>query len=64
MAILSWNIAGIRASLKRDDFEFLKNSNYDIVCIQETKATTEQGEKSLPEYIKHLYKPKKNRNRY
>ena len=26
MAILSWNIAGIRASLKRDDFEFLKTS--------------------------------------
>ena len=55
MDILSWNIAGIRASLKRDDFEFLKTSSYDVVCIQETKATTEQGEKALPEYIKHLY---------
>ena len=55
MNMLSWNIAGIRASLKRDDFEFLKTSNYDIVCIQETKATTEQGEKALPSYIKELY---------
>ena len=56
MDILSWNIAGIRASLKRDDFEFLKTSSYDVVCIQETKATPEQGEKALPEYIKHLFR--------
>ncbi len=47
MKILCWNIAGIRASLKRRDFDFLLNSEYDVICIQETKATREQGEKAL-----------------
>jgi exodeoxyribonuclease III len=56
MKIICWNIAGIRASLKRNDFEFLINNEYDIVCIQESKCTQEQGEKALPEYIKNKYK--------
>ena len=55
MKILCWNIAGIRASLKRGDFDFLLNSDYDVVCIQETKATHEQGEKALSESLKEKY---------
>ena len=54
MKILSWNIAGIRASLKRNDFDFLKQDDYDIVCIQETKATIEEAEKVLPDWIKEM----------
>ena len=56
MKTLSWNIAGIRASLKRNDFDFLKLDDYEIVCIQETKATVEEAEKVLPEWIKEMYK--------
>ena len=52
MKILCWNIAGIRASLKRGDFDFLIDSDYDVICIQETKATHEQGEKALSESLK------------
>ena len=33
MKILCWNIAGIRASLKRNDFDFLLDSDYNIICI-------------------------------
>ncbi len=55
MKILCWNIAGIRASLKRGDFDFLLNTNYNIVCIQETKATHEQGEKALSDELKQKY---------
>ena len=55
MKILCWNIAGIRASLKRGDFDFLLNSDYDVICIQETKATHEQGEKALPDNLKNKY---------
>lgn len=55
MKILSWNIAGIRASLKRNDFDFLLNSDYDIVCIQETKATRDQGEKAMSKELKEKY---------
>ena len=51
--ILSWNIAGIRSSLKRTDFEFLKEAEYDIVCIQETKA--DEDKVVLPNYIKELF---------
>ena len=55
MKILCWNIAGIRASLKRRDFDFLINSEYDVICIQETKATREQGEKALSDNLKDKY---------
>jgi len=43
MRILSWNVAGLRAMLKKGNLEeLLKNSDYDIVCLQETKAEEEQ----------------------
>ena len=54
MKILCWNIAGIRASLKRRNFDFLINSEYDVICIQETKATREQGEKALSDNLKEI----------
>ena len=53
MKILSWNIAGIRASLKRGDLDFLLTENYDIVCIQETKA--DECQVFLDEKIKEMY---------
>lgn len=53
MKILSWNIAGIRASLKRGDLDFLKNTDYDIVCLQETKST--EKEANLSEELKQMY---------
>ena len=55
MKILCWNIAGIRASLKRGDFDFLETSDYHVVCLQETKATYEQGEKALKNSLKIKY---------
>jgi len=55
MKLLCWNIAGIRASLKRDDFNFLQNEYYDIICIQETKATKEEAEICLPDWIKDMF---------
>ena len=42
--ILSYNLNGIRAALKKDLIGFLKDENPDIVCIQETKAQPEQIE--------------------
>lgn len=40
--ILSWNIAGIRSSIKRGDLNFLIAGNGDIICFQETKAEPQQ----------------------
>jgi len=40
--IISYNVNGIRAALKKGFAEWLKQENPDIVCIQETKAQPEQ----------------------
>ncbi len=51
MKIFSWNVNGIRAVLKKGDFErFLKKYDPDVLCIQETKANRDQVEIDLPEY--------------
>jgi exodeoxyribonuclease III len=51
MKLYSWNVNGIRAVLKKGDFErFIKAHNPDILCLQETKAHKDQVEIDLPEY--------------
>lgn len=42
MRLLSWNVNGIRAALKKDFLGWLEKSGADIVCLQETKARPEQ----------------------
>lgn len=41
MRIISYNVNGIRAAIKKGFYEWLKTSPADIVCIQETKAEKE-----------------------
>ncbi len=51
MKIYSWNVNGIRAVLKKGDFQrFLAAHQPDILCLQETKANRDQVEVDLPEY--------------
>jgi len=38
MKIVSWNVAGLRACLKKGFKEFLEKENADIYCLQEVKA--------------------------
>lgn len=38
MRLLSWNVNGIRAALKKGFFDFVKEYKPDILCLQETKA--------------------------
>ncbi len=42
MKIYSWNVNGIRAALKKGFLTWMKNSDADIVCLQETKASPDQ----------------------
>ena len=42
MKIVSWNVAGFRAVLKKGFEEFFDNINADIFCIQESKVTSDQ----------------------
>ena len=48
--ILSWNINGIRAGIKKGFLDSMCIVNPDIICIQETKAHPEQVEEILSEY--------------
>ncbi|NOZ36337.1 MAG: exodeoxyribonuclease III [Chlorobi bacterium] len=45
--IISYNVNGIRAALKKGFAEWLTDENPDIVCIQETKAQPEQIDSEL-----------------
>ena len=42
MKLLSWNVNGIRAAVKKGFLEYLEDENPEIICIQETKAHKEQ----------------------
>ncbi|MFV0337386.1 MAG: exodeoxyribonuclease III [Chthoniobacterales bacterium] len=48
LRIVSWNVNGIRAVLKKGFMEFLAASDADILCLQETKARPEQVEQDWP----------------
>ena len=39
MRIISYNVNGIRAAIKKGLFDWLKTNPADIICLQETKAT-------------------------
>jgi len=42
MKIISYNVNGIRAALKKDFIGWLKSANPDVICLQEIKAMKEQ----------------------
>ncbi|WP_298781169.1 exodeoxyribonuclease III [uncultured Polaribacter sp.] len=42
MKIISYNVNGIRAAIKKGFIDWLKAANPDVICIQETKAHKEQ----------------------
>lgn len=42
MKIISYNVNGIRAAIKKGFLEWLVQANPDVICLQETKATKEQ----------------------
>lgn len=47
MNIISWNVNGIRAAVKKDFFKSLKKLNPDVLCLQETKAQDEEVENAV-----------------
>ena len=53
MNIISWNVAGIRARLRDKYMVFLERGDYDIVCLQETKA--EERQVKLPQTLMDMY---------
>jgi len=47
MKIVSWNVNGIRAAVKKDFIKEVKKSKADIFCVQETKAQDDQVSEAL-----------------
>jgi exodeoxyribonuclease-3 len=44
MRIISWNVNGLRANVKKGGFDWFLNESPDIYCLQETKVEPEQLE--------------------
>lgn len=54
--ILSYNVNGIRAAIKKDFMGWLKNEDPDIICLQETKAQPVQmSEEAFAEMGYQIY---------
>jgi exodeoxyribonuclease III len=47
MRILSWNVNGLRANVKKGGFEWLIGESADIFCLQETKCEPGQLEEGV-----------------
>lgn len=51
--IISYNVNGIRAAIKKDFLKWLDASNPDILCLQEIKAMPEQIEPDILEELSY-----------
>jgi exodeoxyribonuclease-3 len=54
MRLVSWNVNGIRAAIKKDFVQSLVAMETDVLCLQETKAQDEQVAEALAE-VKDYY---------
>ena len=59
MKIISWNVAGIRACLKKGLEDFFKDVSCDVFCMQEVKAMEEQFDFRPNGYEMYLFPAKK-----
>ncbi len=50
MKLVSWNVNGLRANLKKGFLDFFHSADADIYCLQETKMERGQAEIDLPGY--------------
>ena len=55
MKIISWNVAGLRARLKKGEIKTITDTTttFDIICLQETKC--EESQVNLPQEIIQKY---------
>ena len=49
MQIISWNVNGVRATVKKGLIDIIHDSGADIYCLQETKAQDDQVQEALAE---------------
>lgn len=44
MKLVSWNVNGLRACMKKGFMDFFREADADVFCIQETKMSRDQGD--------------------
>lgn len=54
MKLISWNVNGLRAVLKKNFMEFFREADADVFCIQETKMQEGQAVLDLPGYEQYF----------
>ncbi|MDO4834390.1 MAG: exodeoxyribonuclease III [Bacillota bacterium] len=59
MRLISWNVNGIRAAMKKGFLDFAKAENPDVLCVQETKMQEGQAEVSLEGYHQYWFSAEK-----
>lgn len=59
MKIISWNVAGFRACLKKGFSDFFYQENPDIICLQEVKAEKHQIDFEPTGYYEYLFPAKR-----
>jgi len=56
MKILSWNVNGLRAAVKKDFAKSMRSIDPDVICLQETKAQPDEVIAALEELTDyHIY---------
>ena len=50
MKLVSWNVNGLRAVMKKGFSDYLAEENPDILCLQEIKLQEGQIELDFPDY--------------
>lgn len=53
MKLISWNVNGLRACVQKGFLDYLKETDSDIFCIQETKLQEGQIDLDLPSYYQY-----------
>lgn len=59
MNLISWNVAGFRACLKKGFRDFFYSMNPTVFCLQEVKATSDQYDFHPEGYYEYLYPAKR-----
>src|SRR3989344_8246964 len=56
MKLISWNVNGIRACIRKNCLDpLIEKEKPDVLCLQETKAHPDQVDKILHDYEHHFW---------
>ena len=61
--LISWNVNGLRAAMKKGFLELLLEQKFDVVCIQETKVSPDKlprEAKNIPGYYNYFVSAEQN----